>query len=68
MNEEKARLLLDELQNEVIVSDKQYRHKWRVGDVIMWDNCLTQHKAIGNYKMPQRRKLLRTSISGTPVE
>lgn len=68
MNEEEARLLLDELQNEVIVSDKLYRHKWRVGDVIMWDNCLTQHKAIGNYKMPQRRKLLRTSISGKPVE
>ncbi len=68
MNEEEASSVLNELQNEVIVPDKIYRHKWKVGDVIMWDNCLTQHKAIGDYKLPQRRKLLRTSISGTPVE
>ena len=68
MPEEEAKTLLDELQNEVIVPDRIYRHKWKVGDVIMWDNCLTQHKAIGDYKLPQRRKLLRTSISGAPVE
>ena len=23
----------------------QYRHVWRVGDVVMWDNCSCIHKA-----------------------
>ena len=64
MNDDKAKPLLDELQNEVIAPDKLYRHKWRVGDVVMWDNCLSQHKAIGNYKLPQRRKLLRAACQG----
>ena len=23
-----------------------YRHQWQVGDVLMWDNCCAQHRAI----------------------
>jgi len=42
-----------------------YRHKWRIGDLLMWDNCLTQHKAIGDYALPQRRLMYRTAVEGT---
>jgi taurine dioxygenase len=42
-----------------------YRHKWRVGDVVIWDNCMTQHSATANYTFPQhRRRIHRTTVEG----
>lgn len=38
-----------------------YRHKWRVGDIILWDNRSTMHKATP-YDTSQRRLLHRTTI------
>jgi taurine dioxygenase len=46
-------------------ADLVYRHKWQVGDVIMWDNCTVQHNAIPDYALPRRRLILRTTIQGT---
>ncbi len=42
-----------------------YRHNWRVGDLVMWDNCSTQHKAVGDYDLSQRRRMDRTTLKGT---
>ena len=28
-----------------------YRHNWRVGDLLMWDNSMTQHLAISDYQL-----------------
>jgi len=42
-----------------------YRHNWRVGDLLMWDNCATQHKAIPDYALPLRRRMERTTLTGT---
>lgn len=39
-----------------------YRHKWRKGDLILWDNWATQHLAIADYALPQRRLLHRTTV------
>ena len=41
-----------------------YRHRWQVGDLVMWDNVPTQHKATFDYALPQRRLLHRTTIKG----
>ena len=41
-----------------------YRHQWRVGDLVMWDNVPTQHLATFDYELPQRRLLHRTTIEG----
>jgi len=41
-----------------------YRHKWSVGDLLMWDNCATQHLAIGDYSASQRRLMYRTTVRG----
>ena len=30
----------------------------------MWDNCSTQHKAVPNYALPQRRLMERTTVLG----
>jgi taurine dioxygenase len=41
-----------------------YRHNWQPHQVVMWDNCLTQHKATADYELPQRRLLERTTVIG----
>jgi alpha-ketoglutarate-dependent taurine dioxygenase len=41
-----------------------YRHRWSVGDLVMWDNrCLT-HLAVGDYDPAEYRHMIRTSTIG----
>ena len=42
-----------------------YRHKWRVGDLLIWDNCATQHLAIPDYQLPKRRLMERATVKGS---
>jgi taurine dioxygenase len=42
-----------------------YRHRWRAGDLLIWDNSATQHLAIADYALPQRRLMYRTTVKGT---
>jgi taurine dioxygenase len=42
-----------------------YRHKWRVGDFLIWDNCAVQHRAVLDYQLPLRRRMERTTLTGT---
>jgi taurine dioxygenase len=63
--EEEGRVLLDELRARCIRTDFVYRHQWRVGDLVMWDNCASQHQAVANYALPQRRLMHRTTVTGT---
>lgn len=42
-----------------------YRHKWREGDLVVWDNCLTIHQGIPNYGPHQPRLMNRTIVKGT---
>ena len=75
MSEDDAAPLLAELYAHITRPEAVYVHKWRRGDVIIWDNWPTQHKAIGDYRLPQRRLMHRTAIMGavpfesaTPLE
>jgi taurine dioxygenase len=63
--EDESEALLGDLRGRCIRPDFVYRHKWRVGDLIMWDNCSSQHQAVANYELPQRRLMHRTTVSGT---
>ena len=40
----------------------QYRHKWRKGDVVIWDNRCSYHKAAGDYPPEEDRIHWRVSI------
>jgi len=42
----------------------QYRHRWRAGDLVMWDNRSLLHRANGDYDMSQRRYLYRVMLKG----
>ncbi|MFO1107662.1 MAG: TauD/TfdA family dioxygenase [Bradyrhizobium sp.] len=62
MKEAESDALLSELIAFGIDDRFVYRHKWRKGDLILWDNWSTQHLAIGDYALPQRRLLHRTTV------
>jgi len=64
---EESDALLAELKAHAVQRQFQYTHKWQAGDVLMWDNCSVQHKAVSNYALPQRRLIERTTVLG-PAE
>jgi taurine dioxygenase len=59
--------LIDELTALMIQPDGEYRHKWHVGDVVIWDNRCSYHRAAGDYPPEQDRIHWRTSIK-EPVQ
>jgi taurine dioxygenase len=58
--------IIDELTALMIQPDGEYRHKWSVGDVVIWDNRCSYHKAAGDYPPEQDRIHWRTSIQDWP--
>ncbi len=67
MPEDEGRELLDMLCRHATRPEFVYRHRWRVGDVLMWDNVATQHIAAFDYALPQRRYLHRTTLEGVAL-
>lgn len=65
--EPESRRLLDELFAHSTRAETVYRHSWRVNDLVMWDNCAALHRVSNDYQLPQRRRMHRTTISGSEV-
>jgi taurine dioxygenase len=61
---EEAEALIAALADHIVKPEFVYRHQWRPGDLLMWDNCTVQHRAIQDYDMPQRRLMHRTTMGG----
>lgn len=64
MAETDALALLDELLAHARQPQYEYRHQWRMGDMVMWDNRCLLHKANGDYDMSQVRYLYRIMLQG----
>jgi taurine dioxygenase len=64
MDHREALPLLDELLAFGTQGAFQYRHEWRPGDLVMWDNRCVLHKANGDYDMGQTRYLYRVMLQG----
>ncbi len=62
--EEASRALIEALADHIVRTEFIYQHRWQVGDVVVWDNCTVQHRAIQDYDLPQRRLLWRTTVKG----
>lgn len=60
---EASRALLETLYSAAVGHGAIYRHKWRAGDVVLWDNRATIHKAMNDYS-GERRIMRRVSIAG----
>jgi taurine dioxygenase len=54
--------LIEQLTALMIQPDGEYRHKWHLGDVVIWDNRCSYHRAAGDYPPDQDRIHWRTSI------
>ena len=63
-DEETSRGLIEALADHIVRTEFIYQHRWQVGDVVVWDNCTVQHRAVQDYDLPQRRLLWRTTIEG----
>ena len=55
--------LLDELWSHVEQERFTYRHRWQVGDVVLWDNRCTMHRR-DPFDAATRRRLHRTQLQG----
>ena len=64
MEEAEAQALLTQLLAHATQPKYEYRHKWRPGDLVMWDNRCLLHKANGDYDMNQMRYLYRVMLKG----
>ncbi|GAA4344246.1 TauD/TfdA family dioxygenase [Pigmentiphaga soli] len=65
MEKEAGQRLLNRLFEHCVRPEFQYRHRWQVGDLVMWDNCATQHLAVNDYDATMRRRMERTTLKGS---
>jgi len=63
MGKEESNILLHELYSHALRKEFIYKHKWQMGDLLIWDNASLMHRAVD---IPQEypRVLHRTAISG----
>jgi taurine dioxygenase len=63
-----ALALINDLMRHATQRKYEYRHKWRLGDWVLWDNRSVMHQANPDYDMSERRRLYRLMLKGeTPV-
>ncbi len=54
--------LIADLEGRMIQPDAEFHHQWRVGDIVIWDNRCSVHKAAGDYPPEEDRIHWRVSI------
>ena len=64
MEDEDALALINELMRHATQKKYEYRHKWRHGDWVIWDNRSVMHQANADYDMNERRYLYRLMLKG----
>jgi len=57
--------LLDEIYTHVTQPKYQYHHKWRVGDILLWDNRCLMHAVNMDFPVGQTRLHQRILLQGT---
>ena len=65
---EDGRAFLKELLDHVTQRQFCYRHEWREGDLIIWDNRCVLHRATPYDTTRYKRLMQRTTVSGNPAE
>jgi len=58
-----ARMFLNELTEHATQREFVYRHKWREGDLVMWDNRQTMHRG-RRFDRDEVRDVRRTTLAG----
>jgi len=63
MHVDEGRALLAELLERSTRPERVYRHKWSVGDTVIWDNRGLLHRAVA-YGSDSPREMFRTTVLG----
>ncbi|HEX4040637.1 MAG TPA: TauD/TfdA family dioxygenase [Xanthobacteraceae bacterium] len=64
LDDDDALKLIDELMAHATQKKYEYRHQWRDGDWVIWDNRSVMHQANPDYDMKERRYLYRLMLKG----
>jgi alpha-ketoglutarate-dependent taurine dioxygenase len=62
MEEDESTALLDALLAHATQPRFTYAHRWRQGDLVMWDNRCTLHRAVANYEMNRYRRIMHRNV------
>jgi taurine dioxygenase len=62
MQEAEGAALLIELLEHATQRRFVYAHRWRVGDLVMWDNRCLLHRAVANYEVEKYRRVMHRSV------
>lgn len=62
-----GRLLLRELMALATLPQFVYRHRWQVGDFVIWDNRATMHRGLAFDETSERRDLRRVTTLDVPA-
>jgi alpha-ketoglutarate-dependent 2,4-dichlorophenoxyacetate dioxygenase len=65
---DEGRALLRTLLAHVTQPAFCYRHEWREGDLVVWDNRCVLHRATPYDTVRHKRLMQRTTVSGDPAE
>ncbi|HUA52574.1 MAG TPA: TauD/TfdA family dioxygenase, partial [Candidatus Sulfotelmatobacter sp.] len=57
--------LIEELAERMIQPGAQWRHQWQKGDIVIWDNRCSYHRAAADYPPDEERLHWRVSIKET---
>ena len=60
--------LIDELDTCMVTPEAEYHHVWKKGDIVIWDNRCSYHRAAGDYPPEEDRIHWRVSINDYGVE
>lgn len=63
---EESERLLDELVAQACQPPRVYQHRWRPGDVVVWDNRCVLHRA-RPYDHTEPRVMVHTRVAGDPA-
>lgn len=66
--EDEALSLLNDLLAHATQPQYEYRHRWEIGDLVIWDNRCLMHKANGDYDLDEVRYLHRVMLKGEVPE
>ena len=64
MTSEESKPLIDYLCYHATRPENVYRHVWRAGDLLCWDNRTTMHMALTDFDLTQSRHMLRATLLG----
>jgi taurine dioxygenase len=59
--------LIEDLYQHATHARYEYRHQWRAGDMVIWDNQAVMHQANADYDPEQKRFLYRRMIKGVAL-